>query len=197
MENMSLDQLNADPKNPRTINNDQFNKLKELLKEFGDLSGIVKNTRTGVLVGGHMRVNAFKADGNANIQITQRFDMPTETGTTAMGYVVLNGEPFTYREVDWDEGKQRAANLAANKAGGQFDNDLLAEVMYELSQLENGDELIALTGFNEEEAIKLLNMTGFGAASEDDQGRLDQMDKIICPECGHQGTASEFRKTQA
>lgn len=158
METKQISELKGDPKNPRYINKDDFEKLKQLLVKFGDLSGIVRNVRTDQLVGGHMRVEAFKALGaDAQIQITQRFDQPTKDGTIALGMVVLNGQAFSYREVDWDQAFQHAANIAANRAGGDFDNDKLAELAYELSQLENGDELLQLTAMHEDEILKLLN----------------------------------------
>lgn len=158
MDIFTIDQLQGDPMNPRTISKEDYAKLKKLLQEFGDLSGIVKNVRTGQLVGGHMRIKAFlDLDGASNVQIQQRFDPATRTGTTAIGQVVLQQEVYAYREVDWDEGRQRAANIAANRAGGDFDKDLLAEVTYELSQLENADELLGLTGMLEDEINRLLD----------------------------------------
>lgn len=158
MDNITLNDLQADPKNPRFITEDQYKKLKKLLAEFGDLSGIVRNQTTDQLVGGHMRVKAFQERGGT-IQITQQLDEPTKTGTVALGYVVIDGEPFTYREVRWDEGRQRAANAAANEAGGGWDKALLAENIYNLSQLDNGDELLSLTGFDDDEITALLNDT--------------------------------------
>lgn len=157
METQLLDSLKFDPRNPRTLSQEQYEKLEHTLTEFGDLSGIVKNVTTGELVGGHQRVQIFKnAEAIAEIKITQRFDQPTRTGTIAVGYVVINGEFFGYRMVQWDVSKQRAANIAANAAGGEFDRDMLAETVYELSQLENGDELLALTAIEDEEMKQLL-----------------------------------------
>ena len=165
----TLDALKADPKNPRYINKEDFAKLKELLKEYGDLSGIVKNQTTGELVGGHMRINAFKEmGGTQSVQVTQTFDTPTRTGTVAIGYVLIDGEMFTYREVQWPREKQTAANIAANRAGGDFDKDLLAQVVYELSQLENGAELLAMTALLEDEVKTLLGQVS-GEGLEDDK----------------------------
>lgn len=183
MEPVSLDTLKADPKNPRLINKQDFENLKKTLRRFGDLSGVILNKQTGQLVGGHQRVQAFKASGkNANIQVTQKFETPTPTGTVAMGYVVIDGEPFTYREVDWDLGTQRAANIAANRISGEFDKDLLAEVTYELSQLENSDELLGLTGMYDDEISRLLDQVGAGG--EGDPTDDEAPPRGRCESCG-------------
>lgn len=176
-DTFTIDQLQGDPKNPRQISKDDFAKLKKLLEEFGDLSGIVRNVRTGQLVGGHMRIKAFQdLDGASNVQIQQRFDPATRTGTVAIGQVVLQNEVYSYREVDWEEGRQRAANIAANRAGGEFDKDLLAEVTYELSQLENGAELLGLTAMHEDEIQKLLDSVSDASTTieEDDAPEVDE-----------------------
>jgi hypothetical protein len=161
MDTLQLDDLNPDPRNPRNINDVDFENLKALLDKYGDLSGIVRNRRTNQLVGGHQRVERFRANGeNAAIQITQRYDEPTKRGTVALGYVVIDGEPFTYREVDWDIALQRAANIAANRAGGEWNKDLLTENVFELRGLENGDELLGLIGMHDDEIYKLLGEVG-------------------------------------
>lgn len=152
----TINDLHADPKNPRRISKDQFDKLRATMDKFGDLGGIVRNLQTDQLVGGHMRVERFKADQNAKVQITQRFDTPTAQGTVALGYVIVNGEPWNYREVRWPLELQRAANIAANYAGGEFDNELLAENLYALSELENSDELLALTAMDDEAIGRLI-----------------------------------------
>lgn len=182
MDSFTIDQLQGDPKNPRTISKEDYAKLKTLLHEFGDLSGIIRNVRTGHLVGGHMRIKAFlDLDGATNVQIQQRFDPATRTGTVAIGQVVLNSEVYSYREVDWGEGRQRAANIAANRAGGDFDKDLLAEVTYELSQLENGSELLGLTGMLDDEITKLLDTVADTSTviEEDDAPEVDDQNPPV------------------
>lgn len=161
MQPLDFNQLQSDPKNPRTINKKQLEALTLTLNEFGDLSGIVKNVTTGQLVGGHQRVLSFQqAGGDKNIHITDRFDAPTKAGTVALGRVIINNEPFTYREVAWPLEKQRAANIAANAAGGEWDRDILAENIMALSQLENADELLALTAIDDKELRALMGEVG-------------------------------------
>lgn len=168
MDETTINNLIADPKNPRKISKDDFEKLQKALKKFGDLGGIINNLETGELVGGHKRIEAFKADPNAqaNITITQQYEQPTQAGTVAIGYVIVNNEPFGYRVVQWPRPLQRAANLAANHAGGEDDMDLLAEVVYELSQDENAEELLGLTTIDEADLNKLLGQV---SGDEDDK----------------------------
>lgn len=165
MDTKNLDDLKANPKNPRTIDKHDYAALVVSIKKFGDLSGIVLNVRTGQLVGGHQRTEAFKRmGGSKKIIITQRYQnadgtpQPNAKGTVALGYVDFENEHYGYREVDWDANFEFAANIAANRIQGKFDLDLLAQVNYEISQLENGADLLAATGQTEDEINKLLAM---------------------------------------
>lgn len=179
MDTKNLDDLRANPKNPRQINKHDFEALVESIKRFGDLSGVVFNVRTGELVGGHQRKQAFdRIVGAKEMIITERLETPNKVGTVAIGYIVLEGEKFSYREVDWDAEWELSANIAANRIQGQFDLDLLAQINYELSQLENGAELLKLTGQTEDEINKLLGAVGVGD-EEDRAGNLSN--KFIVP----------------
>lgn len=180
MDTFTIDQLHGDEKNPRVISKDEYEKLKKLLAKFGDLGGIIRNVRTDKLVGGHMRLKAFNETGGT-VQITQRFDTPTRTGTVAIGYVIINGEQFSYREVDWEEPFQRAANIAANNAGGSNDLDLLAEVVYELSQMENGQELLDLTALMVDDINKLLDNIGANGEGNPEDDEAPEVDEINPP----------------
>lgn len=147
----TLNDLSPHPENPRTISDEELQRLEKSLKEFGDLSGFVFNTRTGRLVGGHQRKRVLP--GKAIIKITHRIEEPTTTGTTAMGYADVGGERFSYREVDWPEQKEKAANIAANKHGGHFENRMLADWINELDA-QNYD--LDLTGFAGEDLENLM-----------------------------------------
>lgn len=156
-QDTSLEQLKANPKNPRRISKEDYKSLVNAIKKFGDLSGIVFNTQTGQLAGGHQRVQAFRELGGKPI-ITERFAEPNSKGTTAIGYVILDDEKYGYREVVWEPAFEMAANIAANRISGEFDLDLLAEVTYEISQAEDGAGLLELTGQTRDEVDRLMNM---------------------------------------
>lgn len=108
--------------NPRKINDEAFNGLKFSIEEFGDISGITFNTRTGNLVAGHQRVNAIlEKYGDVEIQEDK---IVTPVGS------------FRIRVVDWDIQKEKAANIAANAETiqGEF-TEALIPLVQEVSLL--------------------------------------------------------------
>src|SRR5574343_2066148 len=120
---MQIKDLNPHKKNPRKISPQKLEALKKSLEKLGDLSGFVYNRRTKTLVSGHQRQKALPP--KSTIKTDQKYETPTRTGTVAEGYVLIEGERFKYREVDWDEQTEMEALLAANKHGGEWDEDLL------------------------------------------------------------------------
>lgn len=120
--------------------------LKKCMAEFGDLSGLVFNVRTGHMVTGHQR----KAQLPAKAKLV-RSDCKTDAvGTVGYGYAEAHGTRWPVRFVDWPESREKAANVAANSPllAGSFDEglkDLLAEIGAELPDLSKElrlDELI-------------------------------------------------------
>lgn len=138
---MKLNDLKPHPGNPRKISDSKLKMLERSLKEFGDLSGIVFNKTTGHLISGHQRLKVLPE----NSEII----MDTETH----GHIIIDGERFSYREVQWSDVKEKAANIAANKHGGEFDLSLLNDWLLELDS-ENYD--LDLTGFDRQELENLL-----------------------------------------
>lgn len=175
---MELKDLNANPKNPRKISEEKLASLKRSLDTFGDLSGIVFNRRTQRLVGGHQHKKVMPPE--AEIVITQEFEPPTARGTVANGYVVWNGEQHKYREVDWDDTTELAANLAANKHGGDWDPALLPEALADL-QIAQFD--MPLTGFDDMEIDGWMGSPQIpkGEPNDEDSGPGQKE----CPACGH------------
>lgn len=169
-----ISELRGDPKNPRRISREDFAALQKSIVEFGDLSGIILNTTTNELVGGHQRIKAFETHGdNAKIEIVQRLEQPTKTGTVAIGFVMLDGERYAYREVQWDKARQQAANIAANRIQGEWNQDLLAEVTYEIQQ--QNESLLSLTGQSQKEIDQLMKSIGV-IDDESDDAKQDDPD---------------------
>jgi ParB-like chromosome segregation protein Spo0J len=85
---------------------------------------------------------------------------------------------------DWSDAKKRAYVIADNKLAmnAGWDNEMLALEMGELAEL--GFDL-DLTAFTKDE-VAALQTPDFDAATEEDQGKLDQLDPkwIACPNCG-------------
>lgn len=158
---MQVKELKPAKYNPRKITQSQLDALGKSLIVFGDLSGIVYNQRTGNVVGGHQRLKCIPLDA-----IIEKINLSkiSKTGTISEGNIIFNGEKYVYREVDWDESKEKAANIAANKHGGDFDDQLLTEVLCALREAEFD---LNLTGFNQREVDKLLQFEG--GITDDDQ----------------------------
>src|SRR5690554_913137 len=137
---MKVSNLSSAPYNPRKISEDQLKKLKKSLEKFGDLSGVVFNKKTGNLIGGHQRVKIFK-DEDPEIHVLKE-----SPKNEIIGYFEYKGHRFTYREVNWNEKKEKEANITANNPfiQGQFTEGL--QLLLEELKLE--EDFIPL-GLNE------------------------------------------------
>jgi len=140
--------LNPAEYNPRKISDKQLELLDKSMKEYGDLSGIVFNVATGNIIGGHQRTKLLNPEA-----IIQKESYQDETGTTAIGYVITSEGKFSYREVNWTEQKEKAANIAANKGGGEWDFTKLKDLM---EDLDDGQFDLELTGFDTQEIENLM-----------------------------------------
>ena len=75
-------------------------------------------------------------------------------GTVAVGWIMTPFGRLSYREVDWELNVEKAANLAANKWGGTWDDAKLKDL---LVGLDDGSGLLGLTGFNEVDLSGLMD----------------------------------------
>lgn len=115
----------------------EFEKLRTSLKRFGYLDRIIYNERTGNIVGGHQRYKVMIDEGIEEAEVTV---------------------------VDFDDADEKALNIALNKISGDWDDDMLAEL---LNDLNNQDYDLELTGFDSDEIDSMLN------DFEDEQEVLD------------------------
>ena len=114
------------PYNPRRIDDHDMDALRRSLRYFGTVEPIVVNKRSGRIVGGHQRVKAAKAEGMESL-------------------------PVVY--VDIDDPSEKQLNLALNRIHGEWEPDLLGNLLREL-EAEGAD--LALTGFAEAELALLM-----------------------------------------
>ena len=120
IERRKVDELKAAEYNPRKDlrpGDAEYEKLKRSIQEFGYVEPVIWNKRTGTVVGGHQRLKVMK-----------------DLGYEEVDCVV----------VDLDEKKEKALNIALNKISGEWDNDLLANL---LRDLDGSGYDITLTGF--------------------------------------------------
>lgn len=118
--------------NPRSMDDISLKGLKASMEKFDDISGITWNKTTGNIVTGHHRWE----------YLVEKYGMDEVTFEHLSGdkYLIKgDGEDTGYimRQVDWDESKEKAANVTANshKIEGQFTadlTDLLAEIKGDL-----------------------------------------------------------------
>jgi hypothetical protein len=99
--NRKLSELALTHGNPRTQSAEGGRLLADQIDCFGPLDGIVYNRRTKELVGGNMRSVRFRQCEDPEIVIDETYPKASKTGTVAMGHVMVDGERWTYREVDW------------------------------------------------------------------------------------------------
>lgn len=80
MQKVSLDQIKANPNNPRLIKDDKFNKLVKSIKEFPEmleLRPIVVNEDM-IVLGGNMRLKACKEAGLKEVPVIKASSLTPE-----------------------------------------------------------------------------------------------------------------------
>ncbi len=106
----------------------EYEKLKRSIDEFDCVEPLVWNKRTSNLIGGHQRLKILLARGDKEVQCAV-VDLPPE--------------------------REKALNLALNKISGDWDQDKLAKLLDELTQIPEFD--VGLTGFDLPEVSQLLD----------------------------------------
>ena len=169
-------ELIPSPFNPRKITPKQLDMLAKSMKEFGDLSGIVLNVKTGRLIGGHQRVKNL--DPSWKITKAPHKD---KAGTVALGHIETPDGRWQYREVDWPEKKEAGANIAANQHGGDFDLPKLKEIIL---SLDDGSMDIELLGFNSNELELMMTATILDDKLPEAGSGEEKKNETTCPKCG-------------
>ena len=150
--------LTPDPANPNRMDDVTKGVMARSLAEFGDLSGITVNRRTGLLIGGHQRADVLR-DGRLDVT---DLPAPEPDGTVARGHVEHLGRRYNVRVVDWPEDRAHAALLAANRFGrlGIDDAATLKDLLEQLDAgqtTDTGQLLADLTGYDLAERERLAN----------------------------------------
>ena len=155
-------------KNARKISEQQLADLEAFLRELGDLSGVVHDLNTDQIIGGNQRSKVFDIN-ECKIEIEHRMKKPDAQGTVALGYVIWKGKRYSYRQVRWTPKQCEKANIVANKAGGEWDEELLAQFFK--------DTDLGKWGFSDDEIGDL-----FGEPTKkkiDAKPRFDEADKLL------------------
>jgi ParB-like chromosome segregation protein Spo0J len=156
----AINTLTSYSNNSRTHNNKQIKQIADSIEEFGFTNPILIDENNGVIAG-HGRIEAAKT---LNIEEVPTITLENLSDEQKAAYVIADNK------------------LALN--AGWDENLLLAEI----NRLEDLNYNISLIGFDVEELDALKGMPDFDAATEDEQGKLDELEPkiVICPKCGEE-----------
>lgn len=127
-EKVAISALQPAKYNPRTISAKDMADLTRSIADYGFLENIVIN-KDGTIIGGHQRVKACADLGMTEV-LAIRLDLP--------------------------EHQEKALNIALNKIRGKFDDSMLADLLRDINEAEEG----ILTGFDKEEMARLFFKEG-------------------------------------
>jgi ParB-like chromosome segregation protein Spo0J len=150
--------------NSRTHDDAQVAQLAASIKEFGFRNPILVD---GVgIIAGHGRLMAARKLGLDKVPTIDCSDM---TETQKKAYIIADNK------------------LALNSG---WDTELLS---LEISQLDIDGFNLEVLGFNADELSAFINGVNFDAATEDDQGKLDELEPkwVSCPHCGKEFDARQ------
>jgi ParB-like chromosome segregation protein Spo0J len=152
--------------NSRTHSDSQVAQIAASIKEFGWTNPILVDGENGIIAG-HGRLMAARKLGYTEVPTIELKDL---TETQRKAYII-------------------ADNRLALNAG--WDNEMLT---IELNDLLADGFALEMLGFDPAEMQNLIDGgPDFEPATEDEQGKLDQLDPkwIACPHCGKEFDARE------
>lgn len=157
-ERRKVSDLTPYARNSRTHSDEQVAQIAASIKEWGFTTPILIDPDGGIIAG-HGRLMAAQRLGLE--------DVPC---------IIAEG---------WTEAQKRAYVIADNKLAlnADWDDELLK---IEFKELEGLRFNLELTGFSVEEMDGLFYEPDFSPGTEDDQGKLDELDPkmVTCPHCG-------------
>lgn len=172
--------------NPRSINREELDRLKQQMVRLGDYKPVLIN-KDSVLIGGNMRYLGRTELAEVNPKYAKIKTQLIEFKENENGKVnaFIDGEMVTDEK---DKPIDHETEEAAMLEYALSDNDQAGE--YDPVQLE---ELLTKTPIKLEmhrirlgQPTKLDDLSpSFNPADEEDQGRLDEKEPVECPECGH------------
>lgn len=145
----SLKPAEYNPRKDLKPEDEEYQKIKKSITEFGYVAPVIVNSNMTV-IGGHQRLKVLK-----------------ELGYTEVECVV----------VDLDPKKEKALNIALNKISGDWDNDKLEELLAELKQTDIDMDITGFS-FDEVDEI-LKDITGSKEDDFDLDQALDEIEEPI------------------
>ncbi|MFV2063515.1 MAG: ParB N-terminal domain-containing protein, partial [Chloroflexota bacterium] len=127
IEQIPIDDLHPDPANPRRIDEDELEALTRSLRQWGFVQPVLARREDAIVIGGHQRLVAARRLGLTTVPVIW-LDIPVE--------------------------QARLLNLALNRIGGDWDEQLLARLLADLQADLDLD--LTLSGFADDEISGLL-----------------------------------------
>ena len=145
----SLKPAEYNPRKDLKPEDEEYQKIKKSITEFGYVAPVIVNSNMTV-IGGHQRLKVLK-----------------ELGYTEVECVVVN----------LDQKKEKALNIALNKISGDWDNDKLEELLAELKQTDIDMDITGFS-FDEVDEI-LKDITGSKEDDFDLDQALNEIEEPI------------------
>ena len=183
---VDINELISPEYNPRQITDDEMEKLKNSINEFGYVVPIIVNKHNNHIVGGNQRCLALKQLGYTMID------------------VIYIDEP--------DINKEKALNIRLNNLSGEWDTNKLQNILddlklqefdvsltgfdIEVQKFEFDDnpsiynvpssDIVDMKGEDQEETIDEIYFEIPDDEPEYDESIADTVESITCPRCGYE-----------
>ena len=138
IEEININQIKPAKYNPRKITDNELNKLKKSIQEYGLVDPLIINLNNMTIIGGHQRYKILQEENNK----TGKYETLQLYKMGDVGWVYTD-ETLTIPTESYEKG----LNIALNKISGEWDYTKLNKLMDEL--LEDKTFNINLTGFND------------------------------------------------
>lgn len=183
---VNINELISPKYNPRQITDDEMEKLKNSINEFGYISPIIVNKHNNHIVGGNQRCLALK-----------------QLGYNMIDVIYIN-EP--------DINKEKALNIRLNNLSGEWDKNKLQNILDDLKlqefdvsltgfdikvqKFEFDDnpliydaptsDIVDMSGVDQEETVDEIYFEIPDDEPEYDESIADTVESITCPRCGYE-----------
>ena len=183
---VDINELISPEYNPRQITDDEMEKLKNSINEFGYISPIIVNKHNNHIVGGNQRCLALK-----------------QLGYTMIDVIYINEQ---------DINKEKALNIRLNNLSGEWDTNKLQNILddlklqeidvsltgfdIEVQKFEFDDnppiynapssDIVDMKGEDQEETIDEIYFEIPDDEPEYDESIADTVESITCPRCGYE-----------
>ena len=181
-ETIKITDIKTATYNPRTITDENFNKLKQSLNQYGLVDPIVINLKNeNTIIGGHQRYKALLDEHNTN----------TELYLIRLGDIGWVFDNLDLKVEDDTVEKLLNINLNQNNLMGEWDNEMLKGIFVDLKlneveldmtgfddwEIDNISPLLSIDDYEDENEEK-DNSNDEGEDEDDDDGGLDILSSL-------------------